>query len=142
MSVMSRVFRLVSKVLGHRADHKTPSTNGRDPRGTSQKIVMKRRELPKDPTSSRRKAIILEVGTLGHILLTSSLGSLPRCFLFVHLGSVFRSGTCAGCSWLVFFIWPRAISSSSCNLETLRMERFSSSYQPLLRFLFGERLEK
>jgi len=35
---------------------------------------MKRRELPKDPTSSRRKAIILEVGTLGHILLTSSLG--------------------------------------------------------------------
>jgi len=61
-------------VLGHRADHKTPSTNGRDPRGTSQKIVMKRRELPKDPTSSRRKAIILEVGTLGHILLTSSLG--------------------------------------------------------------------
>ena len=45
---------------------------------------MKRRELPKDPTSSRRKAIILEVGTLGHILLTSSLGSLPRCFLFVQ----------------------------------------------------------
>jgi hypothetical protein len=29
--------------------------------------------LERNPTSSRRKAIILEVGTLGHILLTSSL---------------------------------------------------------------------
>jgi hypothetical protein len=34
---------------------------------------MSSQRLERNPTSSRRKAIILEVGTLGHILLTSSL---------------------------------------------------------------------